>query len=168
MGAVIIVASWILMLPTSVRPVGVYVGPSDSGAQATWPIREAVADQAQPFAFTRVGLGPFIDMDNRRQDEDREKRRAEKLQQEAQRDEELRAHYRNYGYTYPPFIYADPRLGPYSRDPSTGRYYNYGTRYYYNPDTGQYYDINKNNNSRRVQISDRGEVICERILQSQL
>ncbi len=156
MGALILVESWILALttstaaaqglsapPTWVRPMGVHACPSHPGVQATWLISEATAGQVQPSVLMRVGLGPFIDMDNRRQDdEDRERRRQEKLRQEAQREEELREHYRTYGYTYPPFIYADPRLGPYSRDPQTG-YYNYGTRYYYSPDTGQYYDVYK-------------------------
>ncbi len=174
MGAMVLVESCILALmpgaalaqgssetQTWVHPGEVYTSPSDSGAQATWPVGEAAVGQAQPSTFRRVGLGPFIDMDNRRRDdEDREKRRQEKLRQDAQRDEELRQHYRNYGYTSPPFIYADPRLGSSSRDPRTGRYYNYGTPYYYDPGAGQYYESNKNNNSRRVPSERRGgEVI---------
>jgi hypothetical protein len=164
MGAMIMVESYILALmagaalhqglsetPTWVGSMEVRACLSDSVVLATWLIRQAAPGQAQPLAFTHVGLGPLIDMDNRRRDdEDRQRRREEKARQEAQRDEGLRTHYRNYGYTSPPFIYADPRLGPYSPDLRTGHYYNYGTRYYYDPDTGQHYDINKNkNNSSR-------------------
>ncbi len=165
MGALIIVESWVLALTTStasaqglsapathVRPMGVCACLSRPGAQAAWLIGETTVGQAQPFVFTSAGLGPFIDDSRRQDDEDRERRREEKLRQDTQREEELREHYRNYGYTSPPFLYADPRLGPYSRDPQTGCYYNYGTRYYYNPDTGQYYDADKNNNSLRVQV----------------
>jgi len=120
--------------PTWVRPMGVYACPSDPDIQAIWLVGERALGQVQPFAFTRVGLGPMIDMDNRRRDdEDRERRRQEQLRQQTQRNEEWRERYRSYGYAYPPFAYAHPRLGPYSYDPYTG--------YYYNPNTGQYYYV---------------------------
>jgi hypothetical protein len=146
MKALVMVESCILALTTGtaftqglsastwVRPMGVYACPSDPDIQVTWLTGEAALGQVQPFAFTRVGLGPFIDMDNRRQDEeDQERRHKEGLRQEAQRNEKWRELYRNYGYAYPPFAYAYPRLGPYYYDPYTG--------YYYNPNTGQYYYV---------------------------
>jgi len=87
--------------PMPVRPIGVYVCPSDPGIEAIWPvrclIREAALSQVQPFAVTRVGIGPLIDMDStRRHDEDRDKKRNEQLREQARRNEELRGHHGNY------------------------------------------------------------------------
>jgi hypothetical protein len=148
MGVLVMVESCILALTTGTalarglaalpRPIGstaISACPSHPGAQATGLIGEAVLDQGQPFVFTRVGLGPAVDMDSRRQhEEDQERRRKEQLRCQAPRNEEWRERYRNYGYAYPPFARAHPRLGPY--------YYDIYTGYYYNPDTGQYYRVN--------------------------
>jgi hypothetical protein len=146
MAVLVMVESCILALTTgtaftqglaalSTGPIGIYACPSHPGAQAAGLSGDAAVGRAQPFAFTRVGLGPPIDMDSRRWDEeDREKRRKEELRRQAPRNEEWRERYRNYGYAYPPFAHAHPRLGPY--------YYDVFTGYYYNPATGQYYYVN--------------------------
>jgi hypothetical protein len=164
MRVLVLVASWILALtagtalaqglaalPMSMRPVGIYAGPSHPGAPVTGLLGEGAWGQGQPLAFTRVGvdLGPAVDMDNRRQDEeDRERRRQEQLRRQAPRNEEWRQRYRNYGYAYPPFARAHPRLGPY--------YYDVFTGYYYNPDTGQYYYVNPGRGSSKDSHPNRG------------
>ncbi len=133
-------------------------------ALAAWsargPLRQAALPPVQPPEVVRVSLGPMIDMDNRRRDEDEAKER--------KRKEELREQYRSYGYytyppggypyTYPPYVYScpSPRNGynyyprgglyPYTpnsgyyRDPGTGQYYHY----YVNPPSG--YPSNKDSN----------------------
>ena len=119
--------------PTWVRPMGVYACPGCPDIPATWLIGEATRGQVPPFAFRRVGIGPLIDMDNRRWDEEDRDRR---------RQEELRERYRDYGYLYPPSAYAYPRFGPCYHDPHTGHYYNFSRGPYYNPHTGRHQYVN--------------------------
>jgi hypothetical protein len=118
-------------------------------------------------AFTPINLGPGIDMDNRRRQEEeesaREAQRNEELNEQARRNAEPRGRYPGYGYAPPgayPYTYPAPGSAPpypygyynnpyprdarwyggYSYNPNTGPYY-YNPRagqYYYNPRTGQY------------------------------
>jgi hypothetical protein len=160
MGVLVMAESCILALTTGTTlaqglsttrasPVGIYAGPSHPEIRAVGPacdrISAAALGPVQPFAFTRVdiNIGPLIDMDNsRRQDEDRQKKRQEQLREQARRNEELREHYRSYGYAYPPFTSAYPPEDLYRYDYSNNRYY-YDplTGYYYQPNTGQYYYV---------------------------
>lgn len=134
---------------TRVGPIGICAGASQPEIRTVGPacdqIGAAALDPVRPLAFTRVGIniGPLIDMDNsRRQDEDRQKKQQEQWREQARRNKELREHYRNYGYAYPPFTYAYPPENLYRYDPSNKRYY-YDplTGYYYQPSTGQYYHV---------------------------
>jgi len=152
--------------PTKVDASGVHVWslyPQIPAAEPVRdPIRQALA-QGQPLAVTRVGLGPFIDMDNRRRDEDdaqrrrqdrelrEQARRHEELRDRARRTEQWRERYRYYDRAYPPYTYSYPPRGyryydspngGYYHNPNTGYYYYPSRRYYYNPNTGQYYYSN--------------------------
>jgi hypothetical protein len=155
MGALVTVESCILALTmgtalaqslsttssTRAGPIGIYAGASYSEIWAVRPARGLISEAApapvRPFAFTRVdiNIGPLIDMDNsRRQDEDRQKKREKESREQAQR-EESRWPYGRYGSAYPlqdlyHYNYSNNR---YYYDPLTG--------YYYQPSTGQYYYI---------------------------
>ena len=85
------------------------------------PIYQTLLTQ-RSFALTPVGLGPFIDMDNRRRDEDEAKKRQRdaELREQARRNEAIREPSRNYGYVSPPSAHTQPQ------------------ELYYNPDTGHY------------------------------
>jgi hypothetical protein len=139
MGALVTVESCILALTmgtalaqslsttssTRAGPIGIYAGASYSEIWAVRPARGLISEAApapvRPFAFTRVdiNIGPLIDMDNsRRQDEDRQKKREKESREQAQR-EESRWPYGRYGSAYPlQDLY----------------HYNYSNnRYYYDP-----------------------------------
>jgi hypothetical protein len=162
MGALVMVESCILALTTGTAlaqslsttsstragPIGICTGASYPEIRAVWPARGLISEAApapvRPFAFTRVdiNIGPLIDMDNsRRQDEDRQKKRQKELREQAQREESRRP-YGSYGYAYPPSTYAYPPQDLYHYNYSNNRYY-YDplTGYYYQPSTGQYYYI---------------------------
>lgn len=190
MGVLVMVESCILALTTGtvlaqglsatpstrVSPIGIYVGASHPEIQAVRPARsrigEAALDPVWSFAFTRGGIGPLIDMDNsRRQDEDRQKKRNEQVREQARRNEELREHYRNYGYAYPPFAHAYPPEDLYRYDYSNNRYYyDPFTGYYYQPSTGQYYYVrprsgshsSNNGHSREGRPENAGGVTKEK------
>jgi hypothetical protein len=143
--------------------------------QATWPARCPLCRTGlrpvQSPALVRVALGPMIDMDNRRRDEDEARER--------KRKEQLREQYGYYGYahppggynyayppggytytyppraysyayppggypyTYPPYVYTypAPRNG-YNQYPRGGPYpYSPPAGYYRDPATGQYYYV---------------------------
>lgn len=141
--------------PTRVGEIGLYAGRPDSQISASWPVGSPICQtpltQAQPLAVTPVGLGPFIDMDNRRWDEDDAKRRQreQELKEQARREQEFRERSRSYGYAYPPYPYDYPAHG-YYYSPSAGYQYRsngyysylnsgqYSQPYYYRP-PGYYY-----------------------------
>lgn len=123
--------------PTRVCEIGLYACPTHADILATWPARcpmcQTVLSRVQPSAFTLVSLGPLIDMEGRRREEDekaREAQRNKELREQARRNAELWGRYPNYGY-YPPGGY------PYTYPPP-GYAYQYPYNYYYNPNTGQY------------------------------
>jgi hypothetical protein len=117
-------------------------------------------------AFTPINLGPGIDMDNRRRDEDeraREAQRKENLREQARRDAELWGQYHSYGYQ-PPRTYSyrylppGPYQSPYRYDPELdpGDTPWYGG-YYYNPKTGQYQYIKPGYASPKARTKERPE-----------
>ncbi len=128
--------------------IGFYACPSHVGIEATWPARcplcRTTLHQVQSPVLTGGGLGPAIDMDNRRQDED--------IARERERREELKEQYRNDGYAYPPggygymyspggyrYPYPSERYG-HLRPQDGYRYQPRGGLYLYNPQAGYYRD----------------------------
>jgi hypothetical protein len=140
---------------TSVAPteagvceIGFYACPSHVGIQATWPARcplcRTTLRQMPSPTLVHDNLGPAIDMDSRRQDEE--------IARERKRREELKERYHNYGYAYPPgrYGYTYPPGGyryPYPPErythprPQDGyRYQSRSGLYLYNPQAGYYRD----------------------------
>jgi hypothetical protein len=113
---------------------GVSVCPPYFQIPATWlvwcPTCPELLSHQSP-ALTPVCLGPIIDMDNRRRNDDdaRKRQRDKELREQAQREREFREWSRIYGPAYPPY---------------TGTYAPQG--YYYNPRTGYYYPYPYPNN----------------------
>ncbi len=127
---------------------GLYACPSHVGIQATWPARcplcRTTLRRMRSPVLTGGGLGPAIDMDNRRRDED--------IAREKKRRAELKEQYGYYGYAYPPggYGYTYPPGGyryPYPPErythprPQDGyRYQPRSGLYLYNPQAGCYRD----------------------------
>ena len=138
-------AQYLSASPTRVGEIGLYASLPYSQISATGPIRcpvrQTLLTQAQPLTVTPVSLGPAIDMDNRRRDEDEAKRRQQEqeLREQARREQEFRQRAGPYSYAYPPFPDTYPPQG-YYYDRSTGHYYQYGNNgSTYNSNSGQYY-----------------------------
>jgi hypothetical protein len=140
-------ASTVSASPTRVREIGLCAWPTHSAIETTWPARcplcENLSDEAGWPALIRVGVGPMIDMDNRRWDEDKAKER--------QREKQLREQYPGYAYTYPRggygygplpgYNYAYPRGGYYDSSPQNQYRSDRGRKFYpYSPNAGYYYD----------------------------
>lgn len=95
----------------STRPRGkdktaVSTYPSYPQSPATWPTGRSIRLtllSPQPLALRPVGLGPFIDMDNRRRDEEEARRKQQEAERRelARRNEAIREQLRHYGqHTY--------------------------------------------------------------------
>jgi hypothetical protein len=133
--------------------IGSGAGPNYAGIPATGPARDPLSRtllyRGHSPAVIRVQVGPMIDMDNRRQDED--------IAQRRKRQAELKEQAPNYTYpsggyilvrppkgsrsTRPPqgYPYAGPQSG-YNLYPGSGFYpYNPNITYYRDPTTGLYY-----------------------------
>lgn len=115
---------------------------------------------------TPISIGPGIDMDARRRNEEekaREAQRKEQLEEQTRQNAQLWGWHPNYGYVPPgnyPYTYSPPGsaypypynyydglppeytnpYGQYYYNPHTGQFYY--RPYYYNPKTGQYEYIN--------------------------
>lgn len=162
--------------PTRVCEIGLYGCPSHAEIRATWPAQcPTCGTVLSPVPVPRlvrvsvpVDIGPMIDMDARRRDEDekaRQARQEELAREQTRRNAEAWGRYPNYGY-YPPgttyqypynyyynpgtgqYEFRNPQYaypyGAYSYNPGTGQYsYNPGMgQYSYNPNTGQYQYMN--------------------------